>query len=434
MARVMKDSGLEILESIPSEWKTCRMKDVCRQAVGKPNRVGTKYVGLEHVSGWTGIATAIDLNNATVESAQHIQAGTICFSKLRPYLAKAFVAETDLLCTGELLGMRALLTVVPRYALYWLLSHRFITAINDGVSGTKMPRVDWATLSEMPFPLPSISQQRRIAAWLDIQTGRIDKRLVLLGNKRELLQELRQGLIDEAMLSGFAGSELVQTGQTALPSMPVHWLLSKFKRRVFFREGPGIMAADFTETGVPLLRIGNIKPGLILMGGCNYLLPEKVERQWRQFKLRLGDIVISASASTGIVSEVGIDAVGAIPYTGLITLRPKSGVSKEYLKFFVISSTFLSQIEEYLKGSTIHHFGPTHLRQMLISVPPVVEQNTIVGVLEKRITRIDAQITLIDQLEQLIKQQRKAVIHDAVTGKIDLSAYVPPQSQVAVAA
>ncbi|NMQ07105.1 hypothetical protein E4Q08_18585 [Candidatus Accumulibacter phosphatis] len=64
------------------------------------------------------------------------------------------------------------------------------------------------------------------------------------------------------------------------------------------------MATDFMQAGVPLLRIGNITPGLITMEGCNYVAPEKAERQWRQFRLKLGDIVISASASTGMVRNV----------------------------------------------------------------------------------------------------------------------------------
>jgi type I restriction enzyme S subunit len=118
--------------------------------------------------------------------------------------------------------------------------------------------------------------------------------------------------------------------------------------------------------------------------------------------------------------------VGAIPYTGLIILRPKTGLTKAYLRLFVISKAFLGQVEDYLKGSTIHHFGPTHLRQMLISVPPLAEQHAIAAFLDRKLSQIDRQIALIDQLDDLLQQQRKAIIHEAVTGKIDLSAYEPP--------
>lgn len=281
-------------------------------------------------------------------------------------------------------------------------------------------------LKRVVVQVPPIGEQRGIAAWLDLQTSRIDKRIELLGKKRELLLKLRQSLIDELIQAGSSSAALVETGQPAMQKLPEHWTLSKFKSKVFFREGPGIMAADFMDTGVPLLRIGNITPGLVTMMGCNFVAPEKVARQWRQFRLRLGDLIISASASTGIVSEVGESAVDAIPYTGLIILRPKVGMSKNFLRYFVVSKPFLDQIEDHLKGSTIHHFGPTHLRQMLIPVPPQNEQDEIAAILDQRTTRIDKQITLIDRLETLLKEQRKALIHEAVSGKIDLSNYDPP--------
>jgi len=315
-----------------------------------------------------------------------------------------------------------------QYIHHLLRSPRYIDRFAALSAGVRVNQWDlsYEDFKNVLVLFPPVDEQCRIAAWLDLQTHRIDKRRALLGKKRELLRELRQTLLDEVISNGLTKNRSVQTGQPALPKLPVHWSLSKFKSKVFFREGPGIMAADFTDAGVPLLRIGNMTSGLITMAGCNYVDPEKAERQWRQFRLKLGDLVISASASTGMVSEVGTDAVGAIPYTGLIILRPKTGLTKAYLRLFVVSEAFLGQVEDFLKGSTIHHFGPTHLRQMLISVPPLAEQNEIATFLDRKLSQIDRQTMLIDQLDELLQQQRKAIIHEAVTGKIDLSAYDPP--------
>lgn len=49
------------------------------------------------------------------------------------------------------------------------------------------------------------------------------------------------------------------------------------------------------------------------------------------------------------------------------------------------------------------------------------EQVEITTFLDRKLSQIARQITLIDQLDDLLKQQRKAIIHEAVTGKIDLS-------------
>lgn len=313
-----------------------------------------------------------------------------------------------------------------KFTAYLLHDIGDIQKVFYGLGGGVRQSMKFADLADLLVPRVRNDEQRRIAAWLDLQTSRIDKRIELLGKKRELLQRLRQSLIDELIQTGGTSDALVETGQSSMQKLHKHWTLSKFKSKVFFKEGPGIMAADFMEAGVPLLRIGNITPGFVTMDGCNFVAPEKVARQWRQFRLKLGDLIISASASTGIVSEVGECAIGAIPYTGLIILRPKAGMSKNFLRYFVVSKPFLDQIEDHLKGSTIHHFGPTHLRQMLIPVPPPNEQDEISAILDHRTTRIDKQITLIDRLEVLLKEQRKALIHEAVTGKIDLSNYEPP--------
>ena len=53
--------------------------------------------------------------------------------------------------------------------------------------------------------------------------------------------------------------------------------------------------------------------------------------------------------------------------------------------------------------------------------PPFEKQQAIAAYLDQKAPQIDRQITLIDQLDDLLKEQRKAIIHEAVTGKIDLS-------------
>jgi type I restriction enzyme S subunit len=436
MARAMKDSGVLWAGEIPTHWQVVRLKECfIENNRSQPNKtvLSLSYGRIieKDFSAKKGVTPE------SFDSYQGVHPGDVVLRltdlQNDQKSLRVGYAEMHGIITSAYLCVRGR-GLHSKFSAYLLHDIGDIQKVFYGLGGGVRQSMKYADLAEILVPQLSRDEQRRIAAWLDIQTSRINRRLELLGTKRELLLELRQALIDEVISTGVAQPDIVETGQSALPFLPAHWSLSKFKRKVFFREGPGIMAIDFTDTGVPLLRIGNITPGVISMAGCNYLASEKVERQWRQFRLRLGDLVISASASTGIVSEAGNDAVGAIPYTGLITLRPKSGLSKEFLRFFVISKSFLTQIEDYLKGSTIHHFGPTHLRQMLIPIPPPSEQDEIAKMLEKRTSRIDAQLTLIDQLEALLKEQRKAIIHEAVTGKIDLSAYEPPQPQEALAA
>src|SRR2546427_690770 len=94
---------------------------------------------------------------------------------------------------------------------------------------------------------------------------------------------------------------------------------------VDFQEGPGIMARDFRDDGVPLVRLAGLAPGSSLLAGCNYLDTGMVEKRWSHFQLQVGDTLISTSASLGRVARVTAEAAGAIPYTGIIRLRPRDG-------------------------------------------------------------------------------------------------------------
>ncbi len=54
------------------------------------------------------------------------------------------------------------------------------------------------------------------------------------------------------------------TGIDWIGEIPIHWQISKFPYCVNYKEGPGILAVEFREQGVPLLRIRNLKPGCVI--------------------------------------------------------------------------------------------------------------------------------------------------------------------------
>ena len=73
------------------------------------------------------------------------------------------------------------------------------------------------------------------------------------------------------------------------PNLPVNWKLEPFSEWVNFQEGPGILAKDFHETGIPLLRLKSIDGTIANLDGCDFLDPNKVEKKWSHFKLKKED-------------------------------------------------------------------------------------------------------------------------------------------------
>lgn len=159
---------------------------------------------------------------------------------------------------------------------------------------------------------------------------------------------------------------------------PEGWQVLPLADVAYFQEGPGILAKDFRETGIPLLRLKGVEGDYVTLDGCNYLEPEMVARKWGHFRVETGDLLISTSASLGRVSVVTTESAGGIPYTGLIRFKPKDDrLLAGYLKAFLGSSAFVEQAESMASGSVIRHFGPSHIRQMAILLPPLDQQLAI---------------------------------------------------------
>jgi type I restriction enzyme S subunit len=121
-----------------------------------------------------------------------------------------------------------------------------------------------------------------------------------------------------------------------------------------------------------------------------------VQKKWEHFKLELGDVVLCSSASIGKASIVGNDAVGAIPYTGQIRFKMSKAILRDYFLYIAMSSVYLNQVNQMKTGNCIQHYGPTHLKEVIIPLPPVREQmlivakiKTLFGILDKILLNTD---------------------------------------------
>jgi type I restriction enzyme S subunit len=183
------------------------------------------------------------------------------------------------------------------------------------------------------------------------------------------------------------------------------WVEVPFSDAIDFQEGPGILARDFRAHGTPLVRLSGLNRGGSALEGCNYLDPETVAKRWSHFALAKGDVLLSTSASLGRIAIVGEDAIGAIPYTGIIRMRPKSDrVSAGFIRYLLEAPNFQRQAEIVGVGSVIRHFGPMHLRQMTLFLPPLVHQRAIAHILGTLDDKIELTRQMNETLEAMARE------------------------------
>ena len=182
------------------------------------------------------------------------------------------------------------------------------------------------------------------------------------------------------------------------------WQERAFEDVIDFREGPGILARDFREHGVPLVRLAGLNRGVSVLEGCDYLDPEAVSARWSHFQLELGDILLSTSASLGRIAVVGQEGVGAVPYTGIIRMRPRgNSLYAPFIRYLLEGPDFQQQAEMVGVGSVIRHFGPMHLRQMTVQLPPLPKQRAIAHVLGTLDDKVELNRRVNETLEEMAR-------------------------------
>jgi type I restriction enzyme S subunit len=199
------------------------------------------------------------------------------------------------------------------------------------------------------------------------------------------------------------------------------WLEEPFPDVIDFQEGPGILAKDFRDAGVPLVRLSGLERGASVLSGCNYLDSSTVSKRWSHFALSKGDVLLSTSASLGRIAVVGDDGVGAIPYTGIIRMRPRDRrLLPSFIRYLLEGPDFQRQTEVVGAGSVIRHFGPTHLRRMTVTLPPPSEQRAIAHILGTLDDKIELNRRMSETLEAMARALFKSwfVDFDPVRAKM----------------
>jgi len=284
--------------------------------------------------------------------------------------------------------------------------------------------LDFGDIKRMPVLVPPTSDQLAIVRFLNHAERQIAHYIRAKQKLTKLLDEQKQAIIHRAVTRGLdPNAPLKPSGLPSFGSIPQSWEIVPFKRRVAFQEGPGIMAVDFRDRGIPLLRISCLDGEAASLKSCNYLDPEMVDKRWGHFRVQAGDYLLSASASTGKICLATNVVEGAIPYTGIIRLWPKTPqVSMQYIKHLIGSRPFQDQLDIAKSGVAIEHFGPTHLKQIAVALPPYAEQNAIVEFVTDATSGFDKARASIAEEIALIRQFRTRLITDVVTGKLDARA------------
>jgi type I restriction enzyme, S subunit len=222
-----KDSGVEWLGEVPEHWEINRLRHCLALLTERAESCQNK-VALENIQSWSGqyLPSDSEFEGDGIAFQKH----DILFGKLRPYLAKVYLADAPGEAVGDFHVMRPRKDVIPRYAQYQMLNRDFIALVDGSTFGSKMPRASWEFVGNMPFPLPQPSEQTAIAAFLDHEIAKIDRLIAEQEKLIALLAEKRQAIVSQAVIRGLnPDAPMKESGVAWLGKIPSHWVVKPLK-------------------------------------------------------------------------------------------------------------------------------------------------------------------------------------------------------------
>ncbi|MBI1779690.1 MAG: restriction endonuclease subunit S [Proteobacteria bacterium] len=426
----MSPTGLPWLAELPTAWEVHRAKYSFREVDDRSEEGGEELLSVSHKTG----VTPRSQKNITMFMAESYEGHKVC----RP---GDVVVNTMWAWMAAIGVSRHVGIVSPAYGIYRpRTTNQFEPKYLDYLLRTEVYRAEYVRSSRgittsrlrlyppdflnIPFVQPPLDEQRLIVRFLDWHGAQTAKLIRAKKKLIALLDDQKQAIVHRAVTRGFDPSvKLKPSSIHWLGDVPEGWEVIPFKRCIGFQEGPGIMALDFRDVGIPLLRIAGLHGDEATLRGCNFLDPDMVDKRWPHFRVQEGDYLLSSSASTGKICLATKVVEGAIPYTGIIRLWPiSSNVSMPFLKYLISARPFQDQLDAAKSGVAIEHFGPTHLKRILICLPSRSEQDVLAQHIAETTVRFDIAATAVEREIALLQEFRALLIADVVTGKLDVRA------------
>lgn len=361
------------------------------------------YLALEHIEGGTGrLLPDIELPErmTPASGAAAVEAGDVLFGKLRPYLAKTWLADRVAFASTELLCLRPRSRIDARWLGYVCASRPLVEWAVATSDGTKMPRTSWGKLSEYRVWLPSADTQHAISDFLDVESARIDalvvkkRRLINLSELRVLTEAVERTWQRQTIVPLRRVAARVQTGTT--PVAEAH------ERGPEDRKIEWLSPADFGTT-------------LAIRKAARHLSGKAIRAQLAPVFPAGSVVIVGIGATAGRVGFLDRDASGNQQLT---CVTPMSQVDGRFLAWQLLGRT--REMREAAPYTTLPILNNDFLRVLSVNLPSFDEQQRIARELDALAGRTRNLINTLERQIELLKEHRQALITAAVTGEMDV--------------
>lgn len=438
-----EDSGVEWLGNVPSDWRIAPIKAVasCNDEVLPESTDGDtliEYVEISDVEEGRGIieTETMTFHAAPSRARRVVRHGDVLISTVRTYLraiATVLHPPENLVASTGFAAIRPR-DVHPGFLGYVLHCEYLMSEVIARSVGISYPAINASELMRLKGPIPSLQEQRSIAAFLDRETAKIDALVQEQKRLIELLKEKRQAVISQAVTKGLDPNvPMRDSGVEWLGEVPAHWEVKCIRYIIDAIGDVDHFMPQSVEKGVPYLMTGDLKnlASEVSLEDCKQVSDSDYLQLSKKIKTSKGDVVMARYATIGTVMYVDLDLEMLVSYSCVTLKTSQRKMSGMYLFQYMKSDAFRQGVEHRVNTNTQGNVGIGDLVTLKIAVPPLDEQAAIAAFVASQSLKIDTLVAESERAVSLLSERRAALISAAVTGKIDVRGWVPEQEATA---
>lgn len=435
MIGAFKQSNIDWIGEIPSEWDIIRMK----QYAYLKGRIGWQGLKAEEfIDEGPYLVTGTDFDNGRIcwERSYHVserryneapqiqlRAGDLLVTKDGTIGKLAYVDSLPgkASLNSHLLLIRPLRGKFCNEYLYWVLGSSVFQGYYEltGQDGTTMDSLSQQKIGNFNFATPPLYEQKAISAFLDDRCGYIDGIVDDLERQVEILRQYKKALITETVTKGLDKSALMKdSGIDWIGDMPNHWEIRRLKYCLAEQLQYGANeSGDTFEEGLPrYIRITDIDSDNTLKEGGKLSLSYNIAKP---YLLRDGDVLFARSGATVGKSFYYDEKYGVAAFAGyLIKARANRQILlPRYLYFVTLGTGYEIWKDQVFSQATIQNIGADKYALLFMTIPPITEQAGIVDFLDAKCTEVDTLIAEKQRSTEIMRQYKWSLIYEYVTGK-----------------
>ena len=417
-----KESGFELLGSIPGGWSIFAMKRFAQLAYGDAlpteARDGDGQIPVYGSNGIVGFHSSANTKSPAILIGRKGSYGALNWSTQSAFAIDTVYYIDKANCLEN---------------LRWLFWALHIADFSGYSQDTGVPGLSRTLAHNTHLPLPTHEEQTAIATFLDHETAKIDALVAEQEKLIDLLKEKRQAVISHAVTKGLDPNvPMKDSGVEWLGKVPEHWHVCPLKYLVSFSSG-----------GTPSKDNLNYWEGDIPWASAKDLKTEKLNDTV--------DHITQLAVDTGVATLLPANSI-LVVVRGMILARtfpvtqttvpmainqdlkgiwPTDGLTPDFLAWLLRGSADESLLRLDEAGHGTKALRMDAWTSMRLPVPPKGEQVEIVKVLDAETAKLDNLVSEATKAIDLLKERRTALISAAVTGKIDVRAFHPELTEAA---